>query len=348
MTEFQLALLVIGALVVAGVFAYNRLQERGARRAAERAFGSTAGDALFEDAGTLPPPGAPQGGAIANRGAAPQVPQAALPDARIDYVIELSFTAPPSTGTLLEHWRPHERRYAKRACLAYSIDGSSWRRLAPGDEARAHALQAGLQLVTREGAVGEAELIEFRAAVETLAAATGAGVHAPEMRQAVERARELDRFCAEADLQVVIHVMPPPGVRFAGGALRSAVEESGLRPTENGRVALYDDTGHVLFCLGARDGVALVADALDAAAPEGLSLILDVPRAPGGRQAFQAMAGFAQQLAAELGGALVDDNDQALDERSLAVIESQLDAVHAAFAARGIEPGSDAALRLFS
>jgi hypothetical protein len=348
MTEFQLALLVIGALVVAGVFAYNRLQERGARRAAERAFRSTAGDALLDDAEPLPQPGAPQGGAIANRPATPPVPHAALPDARIDYVVELSFTAPPSTGALLEHWRPHEHRYARRACLAYSSDGSAWQRLVSGDEGLAHSLQAGLQLVTREGAVDEAELIEFRAAVETLAAATGAGVHAPEMRQAVEHARELDRFCADTDLQVVFHVMPPPGVRFAGDALRGAVEESSLRLAQDGRFAQYDDSGRVLFCLGARDGVALAADALDSVAPAGLSITLDVPRAPGGRRTFQAMAGFARQLAAEIGGALVDDNDQALEERSLAVIETQLDAVHAAFAARGIEPGSDAALRLFS
>ena len=344
MTEFQLALLVIGALVVAGVFATNWLQERGARRAAERAFRSVAGDALLEASGPRREPGMIP--PATSRAAVP--PQAALPDARIDYVVELSFATPPAVGVLLEHWRPFEHRYAKRARLAYTSDGTQWLRLAPGDSGSALALQAGLQLVTREGAVGEAELIEFRAAVESLAAATGAGVAAAEMRQAVDRARELDRFCADTDLQVVFHVMPQPGALFAGTTVRHAAEADGLKLAEDGRFALQDDAGRVLFSLGARDGAGFTAGAIDSAAPAGLSITLDVPRAPGARRTFQAMADFARQLAAELEGSLVDDNDHGLEERSLAAIDAQLGAVHAAFAARGIEPGSDVALRLFS
>lgn len=344
MTELQFALLAIGALLVAGVFAYNRLQERGARRAAERAFRSSAGDALLDDPGPRREPAmSPPAG---SRPAAQ--PQATLPDARIDYVVELSFATPPTVGALLEHWRPYGHRYAKRARLAYSSDGTQWLRLASGDSRHALALLAGLQLVTHESAVGEAELIEFRAAVETLAAATGASVSAPEMRQAVERARELDRFCADTPLQVVFHVMPQPGALFAGTNVRRAAEAAGLRLAEDGRFALQDDVGRVLFSIGARDGAVFTAGAIDTAAPAGLSITLDVPRAPGAQRTFQAMADFARQFAAELEGSLVDDNDHALDERSLAAIDAQLGAVRAAFATRGIEPGSDVALRLFS
>lgn len=346
MTELQLALLVIGGVVVAAVFAYNRLQERGARRAAERAFRSVAGDALLEDPAPRREPSLPQSPPAPSR-PSPQ-PQSALPDERIDYVVALSFADAPTVGTLLELWRPYEHRYAKRAQLAYSSDGSRWLRLAPADGARVLALQAGLQLVTRDGALGEAELIEFRAAIENVAAATGASVAAPEMRQAVERARELDRFCADADLQVVFHVMPQAGARFAGAAVRSAAEAAGFTLTGDGRFALHDDAGGVLFSLEARDGARFDAGTLDASAPAGLSITLDVPRAPGAQRTFHAMANCARQLAAELGGSLVDDNDHALEERSLAAIDAQLSAVHAAFAARGIEPGGDVALRLFN
>ncbi|OGA58104.1 MAG: hypothetical protein A3F77_07235 [Betaproteobacteria bacterium RIFCSPLOWO2_12_FULL_67_28] len=345
MTELQLALLVIGALVVAGVVVYNRLQERGARRAAERAFRSSAGDALLDDPAPRREPA--MGPAAAIRPAPP--PPAALPDARIDYVVELSFATPPAVGVLLEQWKPYEHRYAKSACLAYAGDGArDWLPLAPGAGGQASVLQAGLQLVTREGAVGEAELIEFRAAVETLAAATGAKVSAPEMRQAVERARELDRFCADADLQTVFHVMPQPGARFAGAAVQRAAEAAGLTLGDDGRFVLHDDAGRPLFYLGPRDGAGFIAGAVDAAAPAGLSITFDVPRAPGAQRTFQAMTGFARLLATELQGTLVDDNDRTLDERSLAAIDAQLSAVDAAFAGRGIEPGGAAALRLFS
>jgi len=44
---------------------------------------------------------------------------------------------------------------------------------------------------------------------------------------------------------------------------------------------------------------------------------------------------------------IVDDNGRALDERALAAIGEQLDAVRETLVARGIEPGGPAALRLF-
>lgn len=337
MTEFQLGLLAIGALVVAGVFAYNHFQERSARRAAERAFGPSARDALLDAPATRRSEATP---AEARPPAvrAPAPPAATLPDARIDYVVQLAFGEPCPAGRLLDLWKEYEHRYAKRALLAVSPDGTQWFRLAP-DAPAARALQAGLQLVSREGAVGDAELIEFRAAIDSIAAATGASIAASELRQAVEHAHELDGFCAEADIQIVFHLVPQPGGAFDEIALAGAAEEAGLELEADGRFALRAADEHERFSLAWRDGPG------DGA---GLSLTFDVPRAPGGRASFQAMARFARELAAALGGSLVDDNGQVLDERALAAIEAQLAAVHAAFAQKGIEPGSAVAQRLFS
>jgi len=47
-SELQLSLIAAGAVVIVGVIAYNTVQERRARKRAERAFGESAGDALFE------------------------------------------------------------------------------------------------------------------------------------------------------------------------------------------------------------------------------------------------------------------------------------------------------------
>jgi hypothetical protein len=60
------------------------------------------------------------------------------------------------------------------------------------------------------------------------------------------------------------------------------------------------------------------------------------------------MARAGMQLAAAGGGRIVDDNGTALDERALAAIGARLDAVIEMLSARGIEPGSALALRLFS
>jgi hypothetical protein len=52
--------------------------------------------------------------------------------------------------------------------------------------------------------------------------------------------------------------------------------------------------------------------------------------------------------ARRLGGRLVDDNGNGLDERALAAIGAELQATRSRLAELGIEPGSPLALRLFA
>jgi FtsZ-interacting cell division protein ZipA len=329
MSELQIGLLAIGALVVVGVVAYNRVQERGAKRAAERAFRSGHADVLLDDA-----PREPAAAPEAARAAEPQpAPRAAepQPDPAIDYIIEFTCEQPAAQGAMIEQWSAIERRHARRALLAGSADGRTW--------------HAGLQLVSRDGAVGEADLIEFRSAVETLAAAIGATVAAPEMRAAVEAARALDDFCAETDIQVVVHVQGGP---FPGTKVRAAAEASGLALEADGRFTLRNDEQKLLYTLGARDGTAFSAATMREAAPEALTLALELARTPDTRRSFESMTRFARQLVSVLGGGMVDDNGNLLDERAIGAIALQLDAVRAKLEARGVPPGGPTALRLFS
>lgn len=279
-----LGLLVLGGCILAGVLLYNRMQERSARRALEQAFAAQGGDSLGEAPlvrrepvlQPLPP-------------AAPHAARA--PDARVDYVIELNAAQPLARALLLEAWSRIEQRFGRRALLAES-DGA-WR--------------AALQLVSRAGAVSEAELIEFRSEVENLAARLGAGVSAPEMRPALDEARELDRICADSDIQVALHVV--------GASFDPLLGEQPFQVVQR---------------------------------EDGVTLVLDVAVTPELGASYEAMARAGRRLAAAHGGKLVDDRGNALDERGLAAIGAQLEAVRQALAARGIETGSPLALRLFS
>jgi len=338
MSELQIGLMAIGALVVVGVLGYNRIQERSARRAAEKAFGSGHADVLL-DGRTAPGHSAIQaaGGGVRplvqSQPLAPAAAAAALagPHAGIDYIVEFSSEQPAAFARVQEQWPGIERRHAPRALLGRAPDGKSWR--------------AGLQLVSRDGAIGEADLIEFRSAVETLAASVGATVSAPEMRAAVEAARALDDLCAETDIQVVMHVQGGP---FNGARIHSAADAAGLRLEEDGKFALRNGEQLLLYTLAVRDGTPFAAQSLHEAAPNALTLALDVGRTPDTRRSFESMARMAHQLSGALGGTMVDDNGNPLDERAVAAIAQQLDAVCARLEALGIAPGSLAALRLFS
>jgi ZipA, C-terminal FtsZ-binding domain len=175
MTDLTLGLALVGGLAVAGVLLYNRLQERSARNAAERAFASRPPDVLLGEGGERREP----------------VDSGTEPDPRVDYIVQLSLPA-AADAALDEGWRPIAQRFAGRAFLSQSGIG---RRL------------AALQLVSRAGVVSEPELVEFRSAVESLAAQLGAAVAAPGMRESLQAARELDAACAQADIQVALHVI---------------------------------------------------------------------------------------------------------------------------------------------
>jgi len=338
MSELQIGLLAIGAVVVAGVLVYNRVQEGRARRDAERSFRSGHADVLVGQPVESRGAGADSDGAAGTAQEAPRhthraasADHSAQPDPAIDYIIEISAEHGLAQAALREQWVSIERRHAHRAILAGSADERSWR--------------AALQLVSRDGAIGEADLIEFRSAVETMAASAGASVAAPEMRAAVEAARELDEFCAESDIQVVVHVTGGP---FPGTKVGAAAEAGGLALEADGRFVLRDEEQRMLYTLASRDGVAFSAATMRDAMPQALSLSLDVTRAPDTRRSFESMARLAQQLAAVLGGGIADDNGQGLDERALNAIAAQLDSVRAKLEARGVTPGSPTALRLFS
>lgn len=257
--------------------------------------------------------------------------ESAQPDPVIDYIVAFAAEYSVAPGTLREQWSAIERRHARRALLTGSADGRSWR--------------AGLQLVSRDGAIGEADLIEFRSAVETLAASVSATVSAPAMREAVEAARALDELCGVSDLQVVLHVTGGP---FAGTKILSAAQASGLVLEADGKFALRNDEKQLVYTLGAQDGAAFSAATLRDAMPLGLSLSLDVTRVPDTQRAFESLSRLAHQLASVLGGAIVDDNGKVLDERAVAAIALELDGVRARLEARGVTPGSPTALRLFS
>lgn len=247
---------------------YNYLQERSARRQAERNFASRHPDVL------MPEPEVRREPTLEPRRHAPS--PGAAPDPHVDYIIELSLS--PSR----EEWTAVEHRFGRRALLAGN--------------------QAALQMVTREGVVSEAELLEFRSEVETVATKAGATARSPEMRSALEAAQELDRACVEADIQIAVHVI--------GGS--SEVTES-----PSFQVARRDD---------------------------GLTFTLDVARTPEPSRGYEAMVRAAKQC----GGNLIDDNGRPLDDRTLAAIGAQIEAVRQDLLGRGIEPGGPLAQRLFS
>jgi len=339
MSELQFGLLIVGALAIVGVVVYNRRQERRVRRSAEQAFTSRHADVLLTpDAPRREPSlGSP---ALQRDEAAAAFAEEDLPDAQLDYVIELSAEHPVSPAVMLEGWKGLERRFGRRALLAWREADGRWRRATPGSPAARTQWRCALQLVSRSGVVGEAELIEFRSDVETLAARSAASVAAPEMREALDQARALDQSCADADIQVAFNIVGSDGAGFAVDAVRQALKANGLEAQGPLRWSRVDAQGRELFVVTAETG--------EGDAVTRLTLSLDVPRTPELRRSYESMVLLARDLATMLAGSVQDDNGRLLDEHALSAIAAQLEPVRAELEKRGIPPGGALALRLFS
>jgi hypothetical protein len=225
---------------------------------------------------------------------------------------------------------------------------SAWEAAPEHGGARWRHVQVALQLVDRQGVATRAEIDHFLEVLREVAQRIGAAPVLPDADAAAAQALSLDALCAEVDIAIGISVVARPGERFAGTTIRALAEAEGLRLQADG--VFHSDTaaGVTQFTLDNQDPEPFFPESIRGLTTPGITLLLDVPRASGGLVAFDRMLQVAEQLARSLGGTLVDDNRQRLDDAGLQATRRALAAVFATMESRGIAPGGPVALRLFS
>lgn len=348
MSELQLGLLAIGAMVVVGVVVYNKLQEARLKRQSEEVFGSQHDDVLLRDKGASrrsdgsidriePSLSEAPGGASGAGG---------MLDPGIDFIATLQAHKPVAGEAISTAIVDSLDRPAKTVSWeGYNRQAATWEPLAAAGEYA--MLRAGLQLVDRKGAASQEDLSDFSAMVQAVAGAIGADCALPAAAAALERAQQLDALCADVDVQIGLNLVARGGA-FSGSKIRTFAEARGLALERDGRFCRRDDAGLELYTLCNMDAPAFSAEGMKVLATKGLTLLFDVARVPGGIVAFDRYVEFVRALAEALSAGIVDDNRQPLDEAGLARIRAQLQALYASMEQQGIPAGSPLALRLFS
>lgn len=367
MSELQLSLIALGAAGVAGVFAYNKWQERKHRKVAERVFGSQHADALLggegaETAVVAEATGTERvepsiGGESATRPAARAVaaapfatsaPPQAWVDPAVDCVVRFESAELIGAGYL---WQAQQQALGKMTrpvtWLGFDETAGHWERLTAHSACDCRRLCAALQLADRRGPVADAELTLFFNGMQRLADEFLAVADIPPRGESLARAADIDAFCAGVDIQIGVNVIAAGGV-FAGTRLRGLAEAAGLDLREDGTFHATDEAGTTLFTLANLEPALFAADELSVLTTQGVTFTLDVPRVAAGVAAFDRMIALAQQFAAGLGGLLVDDNRAPLADGALAVIRDKIGEIGQTMAARGLPAGGPQALRLFS
>jgi hypothetical protein len=351
MGQLQTALLVVGAIIIAAVVAYNAWQSGKFKRQRSGADGNDKPRSEpVEPAGIEPLPA--DGAAIDPAPLAP--PSAARPrllplqiDPLIDAIASFVLDPPRSGDALLPRLPKAARAGAKRMLFeGRNAQTGAWEPLQP--HAQYAELQAAVQLSNRTGPINAIEFSEFVAKCHELGDALGVPPDLPDMAEVLEQARQLDVFASANDAQLSITLRArsvPWGVDF----LRQRAQAVGFVPgVEAGRMVLLAQdadqppTPLVHLQFDAR------ADLADGSAVSRATLLLEVPQAPAAQKPFARMREIARELGSALDAAVVDDNDAPLSDAALDHIEKQLDMLYAVLEKHGLPAGSAAAQRLFS
>ena len=348
MSELQLGLLGIGALVVVGVLAYNKLQEARLKRQSEEVFGSRHDDVLLGGKGA---PGRPSGSTERVEPTLSPAPGeisavSGMLDPGIDFIAMLETRNAVVGEAISTAIVDSLANPAKAVCWeGCNRQTASWEPLDAAGEYE--LLRAGLQLADRKGAASQQDVSDFSAMVQAVAEAVGASCTLAQPAAALQRAQQLDALCADVDVQIGLNLIARGGA-VPGTRIRALAEAHGLVLEHDGRFCRRDETGLELYGLCNMEAPAFSAEGMKALATTGLTLLFDVARAPGGIAAFDRFVEFTRALAEALSARIVDDNRQPLDEAALAKIRAQLQALYASMEQQGIPAGSPLALRLFA
>jgi hypothetical protein len=360
MSDLQLSLLVIGAVVVGAVYLYNWLQERTYRRRIGQSFASTHDDVLLKAGvesamtdGRLEPQIVPL-----DAGGDPETPRAVPASAAtesadgfdpvLDFVAQIDADAPLADAVIDELARRAAALGKPVQMSGFDPETGAWIEVERGEGGRYTRLRVALQLVNRAGPVSSARLTAFCDAVRSCADKIPAAAECPDTQAALQRARDLDALCAGVDVAVGVNVVAEGGGMFSGAKIRELAQDAGFKLEPDGVFHYTDERHRTLFTLDNHEPAPFLPERIRSLSTKGLTLLLDVPRAAAGGDVLDRMIGIANEFAAALGGLVVDDNRAVLSEAGIGRIRDQVRSIHATMEAQGIPAGSPRALRLFS
>jgi hypothetical protein len=262
-------------------------------------------------------------------------PGAWAEDPLLDFVVELRCTHALDGVTVFDGLLPLLRLDLPLPVHVVAWDARAQQWVKPDRFGFYSDLLAAIQLADRRQALDAIGASRFLAAVQQSAIALDADVDLPEASRMVELAGELDRLCAQFDVQIGLTIESVHGP-WDAALVEAAIAEAGLEPVAAQRWHRRDGQGRVLFALASG---SLLADKL--------VLELDVATAPRGARPFDQVLEAARQLGARLGARVVDDNGREITPTALAAIEAQLETLYEQMATGGIEAGSLRAQRLY-
>lgn len=245
---------------------------------------------------------------------------------------------------------PSTRRVGSKPFAVEGLNSESRHWEAPLAGQRYEALQAGVQLANRSGALNEIEFSEYVAKTQAFCDAVGGTADFPDMLEEVARARELDQFASGHDAQLGFTLRARSAAWSPGYVQQQAARLGFVAGAVPGRMVLPASAAAGLppvLSLLFDTQAALAEDPAQAAVRQ-VSLALDVAQVDRTEQPFVRLREVAQGMAQAMDGVITDDNGQALQRDAMDAIGGELEGLYDTLEQRDLAAGSALARRLFS
>lgn len=386
MSDLQTSLIIVGVVVVAGVYVFNLFQDRKYQRQTDKAFHMEPGQqsgAVLEKVMVEPIPIGdttlriepqlesmpshteqhlthntavkipPIQQRVIQEKLSPQprtemgTPTTGL-DAAIEYIVQVHAGDPLRAQALAPAIAQSAQLGKAVRWVGLSQETQAWEPLVVEASGLYIELRAGIQLTDRNGAVSDEQLNAFCEVIRELAAEQFAIAECPDRPEALATAQDLDQFCVDVDVLIGLNVVAQAAEPFPGTKIRAFAEAAGMKLDGEGVFHYRNEHGESLFSLCNHESTPFAPDNVKQLTTHGVTLVFDVPRVADGLRVFDQMAALGGRMTHALGGVLVDDNIRPLSDAGLEKIRSQLRNVYAKMQTKQVPPGSPRALRLFS
>ncbi|MFT0534073.1 cell division protein ZipA C-terminal FtsZ-binding domain-containing protein [Castellaniella hirudinis] len=332
MSELQILLISIGAVLIVLVLLYNGWQEWRARRSMRPVQPDPGQDVLLQDAPQRREPGLwdrPPAPA-----AAPEEP--ADIDPACEAVIDIALAHPVPGAALADAVRGIERAGKKPVRVFVQREGGGYSAQAQPDAAYV-ALQLAVVMANRSGPLTAIEWSNLWTLAQDLSEHFEGQIEAPEQDAVLGRATELDARCAAMDAQVglILQLATPQPL----AAITQAAAQAGFVPS-GPRWAWVAENGMPRF--------TMLLDSGNPAAIHRVDIVLDVPNSIPDDQAFSRMVAVGRDLAGRLDAHVLDDQGRTFQDSAMAPIDRQISALYDQLEQAGFLAGTERTARVFS
>ncbi|MFV1992272.1 MAG: cell division protein ZipA C-terminal FtsZ-binding domain-containing protein [Acidiferrobacterales bacterium] len=278
-----------------------------------------------------------------------------MPDAAIDFIIELPGKGPLSRNRALGIYKQNEYLLNKpRRLYGLRYIEGVWSNLDNDtDTAQYSDLLLAIQLVDKSGAIDESELNTFgQLGLKLADSLNRPSKMATTFELALQQATELDSFCQQYDTIAGLNVMPSGKQGFSETDIKKIALAAGL---QFGPMNIYhckNDKAlgcrHMFSMANLFEPGTFHVQPDDQEQVKGLTFFMQIPCAYAPAKAFDKMVAVANLFSQKLDGYVSDQDNQRLTSEGTQSIRRHIDYMASEMQKAGIMPGSEIALRLFN